>query len=213
MPWIIIGIIISYFLGSIPTAYIFGRLTKGIDIRNYGSGNVGATNAARVLGKKLGALILFLDMLKGFISAGLGGNILARYTPQLSIDKICIILGIACISGHIWTIFLRFKGGKGVATTLGVLLGLGYNIPDLMVIFLLMVLIWFLIFAISRYVSLASVIAAITLPFFMIIFKQTKILLGSSILISILIILSHRANIQRLIQGTEPKLITKRQQT
>jgi glycerol-3-phosphate acyltransferase PlsY len=108
MPWIILGILVSYFIGSIPVAYLFGRLLKGIDIREFGSGNVGATNALRVLGKGAGITVLVLDILKGFIAVVFLGNFVAIKAgiPEVTTR---ILLGLSCICGHNWTIFLRFE--------------------------------------------------------------------------------------------------------
>lgn len=198
MLWIITRIIISYLIGSIPTAYIFGRLLKGIDIRKFGSGNVGATNAFRVLGKTIGITVLILDIFKGFLAVVFLGKSLAQM--QL------IILGLSCILGHNWTIFLGFKGGKGMATTLGVLLGLSVKVAGLKAILGLVVLIWLAIFIIVRIVSLASIISAIALPILMLVFKQSNTLIFSSFILSLLVILRHKSNLKRIFQGKEPRL-------
>ncbi|MDI6606795.1 MAG: glycerol-3-phosphate acyltransferase, partial [Candidatus Omnitrophota bacterium] len=131
MQWIIPGIIVSYLTGSIPTAYIFGRVFKGIDIRKFGSGNVGATNALRVLGKGPAIAVLLIDAFKGFVVVTLLADLLIAHLGGISAQTLRILLGIACICGHNWTVFLKFRGGKGVATTLGVLLGLSFSIPGL----------------------------------------------------------------------------------
>ena len=164
MLWIITGIIASYLIGSIPTAYIFGRLIKGIDIRKHGSGNVGATNALRVLGKKVGITVLILDILKGFITVVFLGNFISGNIPFLSGEEVRLILGISCICGHNWTIFLNFQGGKGIATTLGVLLGLAFKIGALKIILGILAIIWLAVFLILGIVSIASVFTAIALP-------------------------------------------------
>jgi glycerol-3-phosphate acyltransferase PlsY len=205
---IITGIIISYLIGSVPTAYIFGRLLKGIDIRKFGSGNVGATNALRVLGKGPGILVLVLDVFKGVLPIlFLSDFILAK--TEISNEIVFIILGISCIIGHNWTIFLNFHGGKGIATTLGVLVGLAFKIEGLNLILLLLILIWLLIFVISRIVSLASLISALALPIFMIWFKQSQVMIFTSIILTAFVILRHKSNLKRLIEGKETKLILK----
>jgi len=206
MLWIILGIIISYLLGSIPTAYIFGRVLKGIDIRKFGSGNVGATNAMRVLGKGPGIIVLLLDALKGFVAVFLFGEILSLKVGFVSGELIMILLGLACISGHNWTIFLGFKGGKGMATTLGVLIGLTLQISGLKIVLGLAVLIWLAVFIISRIVSVASLISALALPVLMLAFGQSNGLIALSFLLSALVILRHKANIQRIFAGTEPRI-------
>jgi glycerol-3-phosphate acyltransferase PlsY len=206
MLWIILGLIISYFIGSIPTAYIFGRILKGIDIRKFGSGNVGAANAMRVLGKGWGIAVLFLDVLKGFLPVVFLGDFISLKTPIISSDALRIILGLSCISGHNWTLFLKFKGGKGVAATFGVLFGLSVEIPGLKLILSLMILTWLLIFLITKIVSVSSMLSAIALPVYMALFNQSKVLISSSVILAIFIILRHKSNLKRFFRGTEPRL-------
>ncbi|MCK9595214.1 MAG: glycerol-3-phosphate 1-O-acyltransferase PlsY [Candidatus Omnitrophica bacterium] len=205
MHWIIPGTAVSYLIGSIPTAYIFGRLLKGIDIRKFGSGNVGATNALRILGKRAGIVVLSLDVLKGLLPVVLLGNFILQRTlfnPQV----ILIILGIACITGHNWPIFLNFKGGKGIATSLGVLLGLAIKIPGLGAILGMVLLIWLVVFLLSRIVSLASLAGAFFLPVFMLLFKQSILMFSATLILSIFVILRHKTNIIRLYHGQETRL-------
>jgi glycerol-3-phosphate acyltransferase PlsY len=207
MLWIILGILVSYLIGSIPTAYIFGRALKGIDIRKFGSGNVGATNALRVLGKGPGITVLVLDVLKGFVAVVFLGNIIALSSSGISDITARIFLGLSCICGHNWTIFLKFKGGKGMATTLGVLLGLALKIAGLKLIFALVILTWLVIFIITRIVSLASILAGISLPIYMLFFgPRERMLIFSGILICLFIILRHKDNLKRLFQGKEPRI-------
>jgi glycerol-3-phosphate acyltransferase PlsY len=203
---IISGIIISYLVGSIPTAYIFGRLLKGIDIRKFGSGNVGATNALRVLGRGPGISVLVLDILKGFIVVTLLADILSSAVTGASVETLRIIFGLSCICGHNWTVFLRFKGGKGIATTFGVLLGLAIKIGGLKVILALSVITWLIIFFMSRIVSLSSVISGIALSVYMFAFKQSNTLKFLSIILAIFIIIRHKSNLKRIFQGKEPRL-------
>jgi len=210
MPRIILGTLISYLIGAIPTAYIFGRLLKGIDIRNFGSGNVGATNAFRVLGKGPGITVLVLDILKGFVAVVFLGNLVAGGAGPVSEETLRIILGLSCIAGHNWTVFLRFNGGKGIATTFGVLFGLSTKIAGLKLILGLVILTWILIFVIARIVSVASVLTGIALPVYMAIFKQPKMLISLSILLCIFVILRHKSNLKRVFQGKEPRLIFKK---
>lgn len=210
MLWILIGIIISYLLGSIPTAYIFTRLIRGVDIRKFGSGNVGATNAMRVLGKKAGITVLLLDILKGVAAVIAIGNFLGPRIIAIPDEALRIILGVSCICGHNWTIFLRFKGGKGVATTLGVLVGLAAKIEGLKAILGLLILTWFIVFIVSRIVSLASVVTAVSFPIYSLIFGQSIIIRLASILLAAFIILRHKANLVRLFQGKEPRIGAKK---
>lgn len=209
MLWIIPAVIISYLVGSIPTAYIFGRLIKGQDIRKFGSGNVGATNALRLLGTGWGVTVLILDIAKGALPVIFLPGFF-NFNSAVSPDIFCIITGIACICGHNWTIFLKFKGGKGVATTLGVLIGLSAKISGLNVILGLAVLIWFAVFIFSRIISLSSVIAALSFPVMALLFRQSQPVILSSILLSIFIVLRHLPNIKRLLEGKESRLSFKK---
>lgn len=210
MFWIIIGILVSYIIGSIPTAYIFGRLLKGVDIRNFGSGNVGATNALRVLGKGAGIIVLCLDILKGFIVVVFLADFLVSKNTLISHQVLRIILGISSICGHNWTIFLGFKGGKGIATTFGVLLGLSFKIAGLKLIIILLILTWVSLFLIVRIVSIASVITGLALPLYMLVLKQSNPLILLSVLLCIFVILRHKSNLQRFFQGKEPRLTFKK---
>lgn len=209
MLWIIPAITVSYIIGSIPTAYIFGYLLKGIDIRKFGSGNIGATNAWRVLGKPVGVSVLVLDILKGFIPVVFLGNFLALKITFTDKTILPILLGLSCICGHNWTLFLGFKGGKGIATTLGVLIGLSMKIPELRLILILLVLTWVFIFALARIISVASVLTSILLPVYTIIFKQSKVVVLLSILLCVFSILRHLPNIKRIIRGKESRLTFK----
>ena len=208
---IILGIIISYLVGSIPTAYIFGKLLKGIDIRKFGSGNVGATNALRVLGKPAGISVLAIDMLKGFIAVVVVGSFISRDAANIPSETLTIALGLSAICGHVWTVFLKFKGGKGVATTFGVLLGLSIKIAGLKLVLGLLILTWFLVFILLRIVSIASVVSGIALPIYALIFQQSFAVVIASLLISIFILIRHKSNLARFFQGKEPKLSFKKQ--
>jgi len=200
--WIVAGILINYLIGSIPTAYIFGRLLKGIDIRQYGSGNVGATNALRVLGKGTGFTVLALDIVKGFLPLLLWGDFFALRTP-LTPEIVYIILGVSCICGHNWTIFLNFKGGKGIATTLGMLLAIAVKVSGLGMVIGLVLLVWLSVFLLSRIVSLSSLVAAVSLPVFMIVFRQPLAITIAGILLCLFTFYRHKTNIQRLREGKE----------
>ncbi len=204
MIYIIPAIILAYLLGSIPTAYIFGKVLKGIDIRRHGSGNVGATNVFRTVGKVEGIIVLVIDFLKGLIAVTLIPFYLAKFLPEPLAYyhfNILIFLGAAAVCGHIWTVFLGFKGGKGVATMAGVVAGL-----SLAVLFACLG-VWMLVFAIWRYVSLASIVVAVILPIFAIAFGSDLYFLIFCAIFSIIGIYRHRENIKRLIQGTEKKLL------
>ena len=177
----IVALVVSYLLGSIPTAYLFGRALKGIDIRQVGSGNVGATNAMRVLGKRIGITVLLLDILKGVVAVTLLSNLFINQSTLLQAQNLRIFMGLGCICGHNWTIFLKFKGGKGIATSLGVLIGLAVKLPGLNIVVGLIIISWLLVFFSFRMVSLASICAALALPFFCFFFKQPSLLTGMSL--------------------------------
>ncbi|MGE0268372.1 MAG: glycerol-3-phosphate 1-O-acyltransferase PlsY [Candidatus Omnitrophota bacterium] len=196
-----IGIIISYLIGSIPTAYIFGKLLKGIDIRQHGSGNVGATNVFRVLGKMPGIIVLLLDIYKGFWIVGIVSEILGLIFVWER-----VILSVAVVAGHNYTIFLRFKGGKGVATSLGVLIGLTYRIPTIIPVLILTLGIFLVVFIFSRIVSLSSIIAAVSLPFLMFLTSQPAEIRVLGLIFGVFIIYRHKPNIARLLAGKEPRV-------
>ena len=207
---LILLLVTSYLVGSIPTAIIAGKLLKKIDIRDHGSGNAGATNVLRILGWKAGVVVLLIDMLKGFAAVyWLIGLIHDIQNPDIyAIYQ--ILAGMAAICGHIWTVFAGFKGGKGVGTAAGVFLGL----QPLPVIICLIAFIG--IVYRTRYVSLGSITAAVLLP--IILFVQ-YIFLGEpipiphiiiAILLAGMIIWTHRENIQRLSTGEESKISFKK---
>jgi glycerol-3-phosphate acyltransferase PlsY len=206
MLWTIAALITSYLLGSIPTAYLFGRLLKGIDIRNSGSGNVGATNALRVLGKGPGITVLLLDIFKGILAVTFLADCFSGRSILFQEYNLRIIMGLCAICGHIWTVFLRFKGGKGIATSFGVLVGLALKLPGLGIVIAILVSVWLLTFIFTRLVSLASVCAALCLPFSVFIFKQPPLLSAASLVLAVFVIFRHKSNIARILQGKEPRL-------
>ncbi|MCD4795722.1 MAG: glycerol-3-phosphate 1-O-acyltransferase PlsY [Candidatus Cloacimonetes bacterium] len=201
---LILTFIAAYIIGSIPTSFLMGKIIKGIDIRKYGSGNVGATNALRVLGTKIGIITLVIDIAKGFFAVQLG-KILISDPSNLAL----ILIGLFAISGHIFTIFLKFKGGKGVATAAGVFIALT---PVALGIALLVfvITVW-----ISKYVSLGSMLAAVTLLVIELIINirnsfEDKELLIFIFFITVFIIVRHKANIKRIIDGNENRISFKK---
>lgn len=197
----LIALIISYLIGSIPSAYLFGKIYKGIDIRDHGSGNVGATNTFRVLGKIPGTIVLVLDILKGTLVVTIVGDILGLNTIIAR-----ILLGLAAVSGHNWTVFLKFKGGKGIATTLGVLIGLTIKFALLRPVLLVCVLAWLCAFLVSGYISLSSIIASIILPVSMVMTNQPFALVTLGVIFCLFVVIRHRPNIKRLLSGQEPRV-------
>lgn len=201
---IIIALLISYLLGSVPVGYIICRILRGIDIRTKGSGNIGATNVARVVGKKAGIVTLILDILKGLTAVVLIPKLIGGHTDLsnpcvqgLDLIKITCAFGVVC--GHNWTVFLKFRGGKGVAATAGAIMGL------MPIVFLSSFCIWCIVFVIWRYVSLASIIAAVFLPIFLILYREPLIYQILSIIIAIIGIVRHKENIKRLLSGKEKR--------
>jgi len=193
---IILIFLISYLIGSIPTAYIAGRIFARVDIRTVGSGNVGATNVFREVGKLAGIGVLLIDILKGFLPVYLVG-LLGFDT----IDK--IVGGLGAISGHTWTIYLKFKGGKGVATGLGVFLGLT-PIPVLITL-----VVFILIVSIFKYISLGSIIGVLFLTLLLLFFEKEMGIKVLGIVVSLFVVIRHIPNIKRLIAGQEHKFGTK----
>jgi glycerol-3-phosphate acyltransferase PlsY len=191
--------LVSYLLGSIPTGYLFAK-ARGIDIRSAGSGNIGATNAFRVLGKSAGITVLVIDALKGYLAC----RFVAFGTGAPS-EAHRMVAGLFAILGHNYTCWLKFKGGKGIATSAGVLLALapeGFGIA--LVVFLL-------VLALSRFVSLASITSAIVLPIAVWLTGGTSRMISLTAFLSAMAIYKHRANIGRLMAGTESKIGQKRE--
>mgnify|MGYP003392555557 CR=1 FL=1 len=197
-----ISAVLAYLIGSIPVAYIFGRVLKDLDIREHGSGNMGATNAFRVLGKGPGIIVLILDIIKGIIPVTLLANAFGL-GDALSL----VIIAVAAVAGHNWTVFLGFKGGKGMATSLGVLIGLGLQLPGLRIVLGTATLIWLVLFFSLGYVSLASISAAVALPVLMVIFNAPFPMIMMAIVLCVFIVFRHRSNIKRLARGQESRVL------
>lgn len=200
MDFIIFGCL-AYLLGSIPTAVWVGKARYGLDVREHGSKNAGATNTFRVLGKKPGIIVLSIDILKGFFAVYLPVLILNNYEEELII-QLKIFTAFIVVLGHVFPIFANFKGGKGVATSLGVIFGIHPMAASFcLVIFLI-------VFIASNYVSLGAIFAAFAFPIVMkFIFLVNSIwLLSFSILLSLAVIFTHRKNIIRLVNGEENKM-------
>jgi acyl phosphate:glycerol-3-phosphate acyltransferase len=196
--------LVSYLLGSIPAGYIAGRIA-GIDIRDAGSGNIGATNVTRVLGKRYGYPVFIVDFLKGLMAVSLSILIEKRAQPiSAPTELFGIVAAISSVIGHAFPVWLSFKGGKGVATSMGALFGL---MPFMA---LIGIAVWVITFEVTRYVSVASMTAALAVPISILILmplKQTggAVLLYFSICLAVLVIFRHRSNLSRLVRGTEPR--------
>lgn len=180
-------VIVAYFIGNISPSIIMAKM-RGIDIRKEGSGNAGTTNALRVMGKKAGLITLVIDVLKGTVSVALGSLIAGDLGAMLC------VLAVFC--GHVWPVFFKFKGGKGVATAFGALLGLN----PLMAVSVLGIVVIFVL--ISKRMSVGSIIGAASFPFISFFMEREFVLPGT--VLAVIVILKHRANILRLVKGEEP---------
>ncbi len=193
--------IFSYLIGSMPSAVWVGKAYFGIDVRDYGSGNAGATNTFRVLGKRAGAAVLFLDVLKGFTAA-----MLVKFLPSIAPESaryinLQLLFGMSALLGHLFPIYVGFKGGKGIATLFGMIIAIHYlSALGCLGIFLLM------LFS-TRYVSLSSISAAVMFPVMLgFIFKRHEpLFIAFAICVALLVILTHQKNIRRLLDGNESK--------
>ncbi|HOI30604.1 MAG TPA: glycerol-3-phosphate 1-O-acyltransferase PlsY [Melioribacteraceae bacterium] len=211
---LIFVVVLSYLVGSIPTSIILSKLLKGIDIRQHGSGNAGGTNVFRVLGWKWGVLTIILDAFKGAIAVVLVARLyldsfpFSNITPFDDFTLVQIICGIAAVIGHIWTVFAGFKGGKGIATALGFLITL------ITIDMLLALAVFTLTVTLSRYISLGSMMAAVSLPIILVVRENIfgveipgyQTILPFVVGLVLLVLYTHRKNIDRLIKGSESKI-------
>ncbi len=190
--------VLGYLIGSIPGGYIVGKLAGSVDIRKSGSGNIGTTNVLRVLGRRYAFFAFLIDFTKGIVSVYL----VSFFFVEINLFVIRALAGLACISGHNWPLFLKFRGGKGVATSAGVFLIL----TPLPFVFSLLTMV--LVVGLTRYVSLGSMISAAVLPFYIwiLIGNEALIYVFLGIAIAGLIILRHHSNLKRLFMGKENKL-------
>lgn len=195
-------LLFAYLLGSIPTAVWVSKYFFDIDIRNYGSGNAGATNTFRILGTKAGSFVFFVDMLKGFLAVDLAYFIAKYQMDSMALTNFQVVLGIAAVVGHIFPIWANFKGGKGIATLFGMILAIQPIVAVcLVVVFMIMLFM-------TRYVSLSSITASIAFPviiFF--VFREPEIMYRIfALATAILVVLTHQKNINRLLSGNENKV-------
>ncbi|MCX5780234.1 MAG: glycerol-3-phosphate 1-O-acyltransferase PlsY [Firmicutes bacterium] len=191
MPEVLL-IILCYLIGSVPFSFIFSRLLGGVDIRAIGTGNVGATNVLRTLGIKIALLSLVGDLLKGVLAAWLG-----LFLGGVGLAALC---AVAVVAGHCWPVFLGFRGGKGVATSAGVILLL------MPLIGLILAVTFVTVIAVSRFVSLGSVCAAVLFPVLILVMKEPWQYLVMGLVMVAMVLFRHRTNIERLRQGTERKI-------
>lgn len=192
--WILTG----YLFGSFPSGYVFFRLFRGKDIRTLGSGNIGATNVGRFMGKKWAIIVAVSDMFKGGIA------VLLAIFSGVTDPFVIAVIGFAGVLGHNFPIWLRFRGGKGVSTTFGVIMF--FDPPLSFVVAALGGIVWFLAMKISRYVSLASLISLFSLPLLFILFRVNIHYVLVSLMLAILSTIRHQTNLRRIVEGTELKV-------
>ena len=195
MPFLVL--LLGYLLGSLPSGYLAGRWYKGIDLRTCGSGSTGATNVLRNVGKGQALVVFLVDVAKG-AAAVLLANALTQNNPLN--DWIQVLAGLAALAGHIWPVWLGFKGGKAVATGFGMFLGLAWPVG------LACFGVFMAVFSVSRIVSLASVIAALSLPLLMVAGSDSTANVVVALVALLLVLWRHRSNLQRLINGSEPQV-------
>lgn len=206
---ILIGLVASYLLGSIPTSVWVGKLFYKIDVREHGSGNAGATNTVRVLGYKAGIPVMIFDIAKGWFPVFAASKFINWELTGTNIIYVQIAFGIAAVLGHVYPIYIKFRGGKGVGTFAGVALGLfPYAFLSSLIVFIIVVYI-------TRFVSLGSISAAVAFPIFLIlVFENYSVpLIGLGVFASFFIIFTHRKNIRRLLDGKENKFAGKNKQS
>ncbi len=203
----ILDAIIAYLLGSISFSVIFSKKIAGIDVREEGSKNAGTTYVFRTVGKKAAALTLICDILKGVIAV-LIGYAISFITKDLNAALLVQIAGIFAINGHTFPVFYKFKGGKGIATSLGILLLVNYQIGLICLVF------WLIIVIFTRMVSLGSIMAAILFPVLTIFIAQNYLVEGNyiifGIVVAVLVVFNHRSNVKRILEGKENKLSFKK---
>ena len=198
----VIAVLLAYFIGSIPSAIWVSKWFFGVDVRDYGSNNAGATNTFRVIGRVAGFTVLFFDILKGWISVKILTSLILYEPQSLEFINMQLVVGITAVIGHVFPIYEKFQGGKGVATLMGIILAINFSAAiGCVVIFLL-------IFIFTSYVSLGAIVAAIFFPIITIFIIRVESIsvVYFSIFISILVILTHKPNIYRLLNRDENKM-------
>lgn len=189
-PWILV--LASYLVGAVPTSYVVGRIGRGIDLREHGSGNLGATNAFRVLGWRLALPVLLFDIFKGWLPTFAFPIWDGAVRPEWA-----LVYGATAVVGHVFSIYVGLRGGKGVATTGGVLIALAPAAAALGVVA------WALVVALTRIVSLASLVAAIVIPVAVYVMRGPDAVFGLTIGLAVFVVFAHRSNIRRLLRGEE----------
>lgn len=203
-PFLILSGLLAYLIGSIPSAVWFGKIVHDVDVREHGSGNPGATNTFRVLGKKAGTIVLLFDIAKGLLATSIA--VLLLKFGLINEDKLVLtklILGMIAVFGHLFPVFLRFKGGKGVATLFGMMIGIQLPVALISLAIFLLTLIT------SKYVSLGSIVAALSFPLMLTFVPRFNtgepILVMVGFFLAIVVIWAHNKNVKRILQGEESK--------
>ena len=197
---LIIALLTAYLLGSIPASYLVARAASGVDVRQYGSGNVGATNVLRTAGKGPGIIALVCDILKGVLAVTVLSRFFFKYSISTDYESFRILMGLLAICGHIWPVFLKFKGGKGVATSAGVLL---IVCP---VAFGISAVVFFTTVLVSKYVSLGSILGSVSLPIAVALMGRPIQMVLFTITLCLISCYKHNSNIIRLINSDEVKI-------
>jgi glycerol-3-phosphate acyltransferase PlsY len=198
-------IVCAYLLGAVPFGLIFARWLKGIDLRTFGSGNIGATNAIRAMGRPMGYVVFALDFLKGFVPVLMTGILVSAAKSDLEFAQ--VLVGTASVLGHCYSPYLRFKGGKGVATGCGAIVAIEWRV------FLAGSIVWLLTRLMTGYAGLASILMGVAFPVaaWYLGWPARRALVVGAVLLMLLIIVRHRGNIQRMLSGTEPNARHKKQ--
>jgi len=202
---LLIAAAIGYLLGSIPTSILAGRRLRGIDIREHGSGNAGASNMLRLLGWKPALVVLAIDVGKGCLAAWLGGQLAPSASPGQA-EWLAMLAGLAAIAGHLWPLFARFRGGKGVATAAGVLLALQPQACGVCV------LVFALVVWLTRRISVGSMAAALAYPIVLLLYRDlldrpvSTPGIGFAVIIAVVIVTAHHSNLRALLRGEEPAI-------
>lgn len=197
-------LVVCYVLGGIPFGVIIGKLLKGIDIRDFGSGNIGASNVLRTLGTGPALVVFFFDTIKGYVAVVLCEWFFINVAKVGGLWPYWVVAGsLICILGHTFSIFLKFQGGKGVATSLGVIIGLNWLVAAIALG------IWLVLVGVTRYISVASILASISVPLQMVFWKSLNVPSAYQMLAglaALVIVLKHTTNIKRLLAGKEPRV-------
>lgn len=201
---IAVGSLFAYLLGSVPTAVWYGRAVYGMDVRDHGSGNPGATNTFRVLGKRAGIIVMLADIIKGMLATSVAVLLMnLQFIPEENLIIFKLIFGVIAVFGHIFSAFLNFQGGKGVATLLGMMVAMHYEVA------LLCILVFVITLLLSKYVSLASIISALAFPVMLTFIPRFQtnenLLVIFGFILFLVIVWTHNKNIRRIFDGEERK--------